>query len=108
MFSSMLALMILAGLAIASLTMTISKSHIMEQPRGWASKLSPWLGSLLRCPYCLSHWIAFGVVWYSVGFFPVGQLILLTFVIVTIASLASLWISHLFLALDELDSEEME
>ena len=96
--------MLLIGLAVASITMTISKSNVMGYLRTQVSKLGRWAEELIHCPYCLSHWFAFGVVWWRLGLIPLGRFILVSFGVVTIASLASLGIARLFLALDEIDS----
>jgi hypothetical protein len=100
--------MLLIGLAVASITMTISMSNLMEPLRVQVSKLGRWARELIHCPYCLSHWFAFAVVWGKFGLFPLGRFILTSFGVVTIASLAALGIAQLFLTLDEIDSEENE
>jgi len=100
--------MLLIGLAIASITMTISKSNVMEYLRTQVSKLGGWAEDLIHCPYCLSHWFAFVIVGWEFGLLPLERFILISFGIVTIASFASLGIARLFLALNELDSEEIE
>jgi hypothetical protein len=100
--------MLLIGLAISSITMTISKSYVMEPLRVQVSKLAPWAKVLIHCPYCLSHWLAPFVVLFKLGLVPLMQFILVTFGVITIASIASLGVAQLFLALDEIDSEEME
>jgi hypothetical protein len=46
------------GLAVAATSMTISKTHIFEQSRNQVAKFGPWPDKLIRCPWCLSHWIA--------------------------------------------------
>jgi len=100
--------MLLIGLAVASITMTVSTSNVMEPWRIQVSKLGRRARELIHCPYCLSHWLAFVVVWGKFGLLPLERFILISFGIVTIASLASLGIAQLFLALDEIDSEENE
>jgi hypothetical protein len=95
--------MILLGLAIASIAMTITKSNVMESLRNRASKLGRWARELMHCPYCLSHWLAFAAVWLKFGLLPLGQFVLVSFGVITIASFASFGIAALFLALDALD-----
>ena len=95
--------MLLLGLAIASITMTITKSNVMESFREQISKLGRWARELVHCPYCLSHWLAFAVVGGKFGLLPLGQFVLVSFGVITIASFASLGIAALFLALDALD-----
>lgn len=100
--------MLLIGLAIASFTMTIAKSNVMECLRTQVSKLGRWARELIHCPYCLSHWVAFTVTWWKFGLWPLERFILISFGVVTITSFASLGIANLFLTLDEIDSEEVE
>ncbi len=99
---------LLFGLAVASVTMTIAKSNVMEWPRIQVSKLGRWAEDLIHCPYCLSHWLSLGVVWWEIGMLPLDRLILTTFGTITVASFASLGIARLFLALDEIDRPEDE
>jgi hypothetical protein len=50
------------ALAVATISLTISKGVIFRSTRDWIAKHSEWFGSLVRCPYCLAHWLAFGGV----------------------------------------------
>lgn len=100
--------MMLIGFAIASVSMTITKSNVMESFRIKVSKLGRWMRELIHCPYCLSHWLAFAIVGYKFGLLPLERFLLMSFGVITIASLASLGIVNLFLSLDELDLEEIE
>ena len=99
---------LLFGLAVASITMTVAKSNVMEWPRTQVSKLGRRAEELIHCPYCLSHWLSLGVVWWEFGTLPLGRFILTVFGTITVASLASLGIAWLFLALDEIDRPEDE
>lgn len=99
---------LLVGLAIASISMTICKSNVMRYFRNQVSKLGNWARGFIHCPYCLSHWLAFIAVWLEYGLLPIERFIVTSFGLVTIASFASLGIAQLFLALDDIDSEETE
>jgi len=57
MLEIMLTLIILSA-ATAGLSMTISKSKITLSLRNYLIRNIPWLGELLSCPYCVSHWVA--------------------------------------------------
>lgn len=46
------------SLTAASLTLTISKGKIFRNPRNRLTMLNSWLGELINCPYCTSHWIS--------------------------------------------------
>lgn len=50
------------GLATASISTTIARSKVTAKPREWLLVNSPVLGKLVGCPYCLSHWVALGLV----------------------------------------------
>ena len=50
------------SLAVAAISMTTSKAEIFRTARIWIDDRSEWLGELVRCPYCTSHWLAFGAV----------------------------------------------
>lgn len=97
---------LLFGLAVASITMTIAKSNVMEWLRTLVSKLGWWAEELIHCPYCLSHWFSLGLVWWEFGMLPPVSFLLTVFGTITVASLASLGIAQLFLALDEIDHPE--
>ena len=95
--------LLVVGLAVSGITMTITKSNVMQPLRILMSKLG--CGELVHCPYCLSHWFAFGIVLGHQDFFPLTDFSLTSFAVITIASLASLGIAKLFLALNDLDME---
>lgn len=94
------------GLATASLSMTLALSNAMKPVRDIAAKLGRWPRELSRCPYCLSHWIAFGFVASQMGFSLWQQFIITAFAVITISSLASLGIANLFLTLYDAETEE--
>lgn len=48
------------ALVVSAMSMTISKTEIFLPLRSWIYEHNEWLGRLLRCPYCTSHWLAFG------------------------------------------------
>jgi hypothetical protein len=96
---------ILLALAVSSVSMTVTTTYIFEWLRTLVSKLGRRFESLIHCPYCLSHWLA-AIVTLAWVRGTVGELVVTGFAIVTIASLASLGITHFFLALDALDRSE--
>jgi len=61
MFQTLLAILFLS-MASASLTVTLSRGKIFDRPRDWMARKSEFIGRLLSCPYCLSHWVAFAIV----------------------------------------------
>lgn len=54
--------LLVLGAACAVVAMTISKSSIFERARVWLDRQSEWLGDLVACPYCTSHWVALAAV----------------------------------------------
>ena len=49
---------ILLGLAVGTVSYTITKGSIFGPLRVWVIERSYWLGKLMQCPYCMSHWVA--------------------------------------------------
>lgn len=60
-YPALLDLLVLA-LAIATVSMTISKTYIFRALRDFLEERSEWLEKLFSCPYCLSHWLSFAAV----------------------------------------------
>jgi hypothetical protein len=52
------------GLATSAASVTLSKTHITEPARRWLGKKTKLAQAsyLANCPYCISHWIAVGLV----------------------------------------------
>jgi hypothetical protein len=96
---------LILSLAVASASMTIATSNALEWLRSLVSKLGGWSEELIHCPYCLSHWLA-AIVAVMCLRGTVGELIVSGLAMITLASLASLGITHFFLALDALDRSE--
>ena len=55
-------MMVVLSMATAAIDMTVSKASIFEGFREWVEKRSDWFSEMIGCPYCLSHWVAFGMV----------------------------------------------
>ena len=49
-------LFIMLALCNGALSMTISKAVILRGARDWVSRRSGWLGELVSCTYCVTHW----------------------------------------------------
>lgn len=52
----------LLGLCCATISYTLTKGSIFGPLRVWVIERSLWLGKLMSCPYCMSHWIALGAM----------------------------------------------
>jgi hypothetical protein len=50
------------ALATAALSLTIAKTHAFDWLRSWVLARSDYLGELVSCHYCMSHWFALGLV----------------------------------------------
>ena len=49
---------IIIALAVSPISFTITKTKIFKPIRSWAFSKNKFLGELLECPYCSSHWIS--------------------------------------------------
>ena len=58
-----LATLAAASMAVAAASLTLSKAHVFAWLREAVARRSAWLGQLVSCPYCTSHWIAAAAVW---------------------------------------------
>jgi hypothetical protein len=101
------------ALAVAAISMTTAKGAIFRPARLWIHDHNEWLGELVMCPYCLSHWLAFGAVAaYQPRLvhsgFALLDYALTAFVLVTIAAAgcAVIWGSMVFIAMIPKRKEE--
>jgi len=46
------------GLCCGTISYTITKGSIFGPLRVWVIERTYWLGKLMQCPYCMSHWVA--------------------------------------------------
>ena len=56
---SALSICLMIALASSSISMTITQTELFAGLRTWTAKVSPMLGHLFQCFYCLSHWVVF-------------------------------------------------
>lgn len=58
--------LIMVGVAAGTAAFTVTRTKITAGLRDWTMKHNKWLGQLLSCPFCLSHWLAaIGVLIYQ-------------------------------------------
>jgi len=50
------------ALLVMGLSHTIARERLFEPVRRALGGRDTWLGYLISCPYCVSHWIAFALV----------------------------------------------
>lgn len=49
---------VLLSVATAAASYFIAQAELLDRPRSWLAAKSGFLGKLIGCGYCLSHWIA--------------------------------------------------
>jgi Protein of unknown function (DUF1360) len=49
---------IVFGIATGAISLFITKSTLLNGFHTWLEKKSPFLGEMLNCPWCTSHWVA--------------------------------------------------
>lgn len=72
-------ILLLCGLAVARITRLVRDDTILDRPRGvvleWLSRqdygVRKWAYDLLRCPWCISAWLAAGAVAIADWFYSV-------------------------------------
>ena len=45
-------------LAVATGTLTLTKSTVFDDFRKFCEKYIPFVGRMLKCPYCTAHWVS--------------------------------------------------
>ena len=71
--------------AVAVVSMTVTMSKLFSPLRKVAKSGSEWLGELLSCPYCISHWVALAAVLVLVPFTSVAWVVAQVFTLVAFA-----------------------
>jgi hypothetical protein len=54
--------LLLVSAVVMGLSHTIAKEKMFEPLRRAGGGMSTWIGYLISCPYCASHWLAFVLV----------------------------------------------
>ncbi len=58
------------GVATGVASLTLTRARPLRPIRQWIQKRSQWWGELVGCPYCISHWVAAGLVaWHWPGLY---------------------------------------
>lgn len=50
------------SLAVSAISVTLSKAGVFQSLRDWITSRNAWLGKLISCHYCTSHWVSFIMV----------------------------------------------
>lgn len=109
---------VVLALATAAISTTISKGGIFASAREWIFERNEWLGKLVSCSYCTSHWVAMALVAFYrpvlVQQWLIADLVISVFSVVAISAIISGLIIKLIpfqqpqSAEDEIDEEEVE
>lgn len=54
--------LLLWGIPVGACAVTVTSTKVFAGWRAWLASRSTWWHGLFSCPYCFSHWMAFGVV----------------------------------------------
>jgi hypothetical protein len=49
---------VVLGIATGAISLFLTKSSLLNGFHTWLEKKSPFLGEMLNCPWCTSHWVA--------------------------------------------------
>lgn len=80
------------SLSVSSISMTTAKSPIFEGFRSLIERISTWLGKLVNCPYCTSHWLSLlAVILYRPVLFEQSRFIDYIVAVFAIVTLSSFW-----------------
>ena len=75
--------LIIVSLAIAAISTTVTLTSLFR-PLRVSVKDVPFFGKLLKCPYCLNHWLALPVIFTAPS---IGVGIIAAFAVVAMASI---------------------
>lgn len=78
------------SLATAAISVTISKARVFASARQWVAERNKWLGELLSCSYCTSHWVAIAfVAIYCPVIIAQGNIVDLIVAVFTVVAMAA-------------------
>lgn len=97
-------LLVEQALIVAVITLTISRSKLFRPLRRTLRARVPVLGTLASCPYCLSHWIGWGV---AVVFQPQGAF-WMGFVLVALAAPVMAGVMQCIILIGKADDDDEE
>lgn len=87
--------LVIISLAVSSASYSISRTEIIKPIRLLICQGWPWAGKLISCPYCLSHWISFGTIFYFYKTLSI-EVVILTFAMITLSAIWTGMISRSF------------
>lgn len=99
------------ALAVGSASITIARTKIFKSLRRKIAYHSDWLGSLVRCPYCVGHWLSF----LAIGIFRPHLIstdfidyVLAAFVTVALSAMVSGLIRYAFEGMNQADQDDIQ
>jgi hypothetical protein len=66
--------LVCVALAVATVSITVTKAAIFKVPRSKIGKLNSWLNQWITCPYCFSHWVSLFFVWWADIILPITKI----------------------------------
>lgn len=81
---------ILIALAVAAVSLTLTKSHIAAPFQDWLRARSLMLWKLSTCAYCVSHWVAVVAVAFAAPTVfddAITNFVVLTFAVISLSSM---------------------
>lgn len=92
------------GISVGVVDLTLTRAPIFRPIRNWVDNQSDMLGALVKCPYCMGHWLGFLAVavyrprlfhgWWLLDYFLTALVI--TWIAVICASLAFMAVNQIF------------
>jgi hypothetical protein len=100
---------VVAACVTATITLTISRALIFSPLRKFLSSRVPFLGDLVNCPYCLSHWVAFliATIFYEhVRLYSSNYVVNLLIGAFTIIPLSAVFMAIIFKCIDTIGTND--
>jgi hypothetical protein len=87
--------LLVLALATSAVSVTITRSGMFLGLRRVVASRNKWIGELLQCPYCMSHWVSLVFMWwYGVRILPgtywMVDLLISALAVVSVASFFTL------------------
>lgn len=94
------------SLVVATASLTLTKAKVFGALRRWVARRSKWLGELIHCPYCASHWISLLLVVVYRPCLTAHRIAVLDYLVsmLVVVAAATLWSRCLCGALQAMDS----
>ena len=93
------------SLVVSTASVTLCKAGIFRGLRRFVASRSKWLGELIHCPYCASHWISLLLVVVYRPCLTRGNIAILDYLVsvLAIVAMATFWSKYLCASLHAMD-----